>query len=104
MGGVLIPGAVAPKLIRKDDLKTMRQGSVIVDVAIDENPAAWRRFTRRKRTKSTHVVDGVIHYGQRTCRAAFAHFDARSASTQPSYALTLANKGWKEGAADRPPC
>ena len=50
VGAVLIPGARAPRLVRKDDLKTMKNGSVIVDVAVDqggcvEKPPGPRRTT-----------------------------------------------------------
>jgi len=61
IGAVLIPGALAPKLITGDMLPTMKQGSVIVDVAIDQGGCAE---TSRPTTHSdpTYVVDGVVHY------------------------------------------
>ncbi len=61
IGAVLIPGALAPKLITRDMLPTMKQGSVIVDVAIDQGGCAE---TSRPTTHSdpTYVVDGVVHY------------------------------------------
>ena len=61
IGAVLIPGALAPKLITRDMLPTMKQGAVIVDVAIDQGGCAE---TSRPTTHSdpTYVVDGVIHY------------------------------------------
>ena len=61
IGAVLIPGALAPKLITRDMLPTMKEGSVIVDVAIDQGGCAE---TSRPTTHSdpTYVVDGVVHY------------------------------------------
>jgi len=61
IGAILIPGAKAPKLVKKDDLKLMKLGSVIVDVAIDQGGCIE---TSRPTTHSdpTFVVDGVIHY------------------------------------------
>src|SRR5207302_1194487 len=62
VGAVLIPGAKAPKLIRRDDLARMQPGSVIVDVAIDQGGCVE---TMRPTTHEnpTYVVEGVIHYG-----------------------------------------
>ena len=59
--GVLIPGAAAPRLITAEDVKAMKPGSVIVDVAIDQGGGAE---TSRPTTHSdpTYVVDGVVHY------------------------------------------
>ncbi|MEW5904265.1 MAG: alanine dehydrogenase [Pseudomonadota bacterium] len=62
IGAVLIPGAVAPKLIRREDLKLMRPGAVIVDVAVDQGGCVE---TTRPTTheQPTFIVDGVVHYG-----------------------------------------
>ena len=61
IGAVLVPGALAPRLIRKEQLKTMRDGSVIVDVAIDQGGCVE---TARPTTHQdpTYIVDGVVHY------------------------------------------
>lgn len=61
VGAVLVPGAKAPRLIRRDDLKHIRPGSVIVDVAIDQGGCVE---TARVTTHSNPVyeVDGVVHY------------------------------------------
>jgi alanine dehydrogenase len=61
IGGVLIPGAEAPKLITHEHVRTMKPGSVLVDVAIDQGGCAE---TSRPTThdEPTYVVDGVIHY------------------------------------------
>src|SRR6185503_13753205 len=62
VGAVLIPGAVAPRLIRREDLKTMQPGSVIVDVAIDQGGCV-ETIHATTHENPTYVVDGVIHYG-----------------------------------------
>jgi alanine dehydrogenase len=61
IGAVLIPGAKAPRLVRKEDLKTMKPGSVVIDVAVDQGGCME---TTRPTTHSdpTYVVDNVIHY------------------------------------------
>ncbi len=61
IGGVLVPGAEAPKLITKDMIKLMKKGSVIVDVAIDQGGCVE---TSKPTTHAnpTFIVDGVVHY------------------------------------------
>ena len=61
VGGVLIPGAEAPKLVTKDMLKLMKRGSVIVDVAIDQGGCVE---TSKPTTHAnpTYIVDDVVHY------------------------------------------
>jgi alanine dehydrogenase len=61
IGAVLIPGAKAPRLVRREDLKRMNPGSVLIDVAIDQGGCVE---TARPTTHSdpTYIVDGVIHY------------------------------------------
>lgn len=61
VGAVLIPGAAAPRLVRREDLKLMKQGSVIVDVAVDQGGCVE---TCRPTTHAqpTYVIEGVIHY------------------------------------------
>jgi alanine dehydrogenase len=61
IGAVLIPGAKAPRLVERDDLKRMKPGSVIIDVAIDQGGCI---ATSRPTTHSepTYIVDDVVHY------------------------------------------
>ena len=61
IGGVLIPGAEAPKLVTKDMIKSMKKGSVVVDVAIDQGGCVE---TSKPTTHAnpTYVVDNVVHY------------------------------------------
>jgi len=96
VGGVLIPGAKAPKLIRKDDLKTMQPGAVIVDVAIDQGGCV-ETIHATTHENPTYVVDGIIHYGVANMPGGVPRTStlALTNATFP-YALQLANKGWKQ--------
>ena len=100
VGGVLIPGAKAPKLIRREDLKTMQPGSVIADVAVDQGGCVE---TTKPTTHEnpTYVVDGVIHYGVANMPGGVPRTStlALTNATLP-YALQLANKGWKQALRD----
>lgn len=96
VGAILIPGAKAPKLVTKDMLKTMRPGSVIVDVAVDQGGCV----ETSKPTTHEHpafIVDDVVHYcvanmpGAVPCTSTIALTN----STLP-YALQLADKGWRK--------
>ena len=95
IGGVLIPGAVAPKLIRRADLKLMRPGAVIVDVAIDQGGCV-ETIHATTHENPTYVVDGIIHYGVANMPGGVPRTStlALTNATFP-YALTLASKGWK---------
>jgi alanine dehydrogenase len=95
IGAVLVAGAKAPKLLTRDMLKEMKDGSVIVDVAIDQGGC----FETSKAT--THddpcfEVDGVIHYCVANMPGAVARTSTRALTnaTLP-YAIEIANKGWK---------
>ena len=95
VGAVLIPGAVAPRLIRREDLKTMQPGSVIVDVAIDQGGCV-ETIHATTHENPTYVVDGVIHYGVANMPGGVPRTStlALTNATFP-YALQLANKGWR---------
>src|SRR3954467_4353864 len=96
VGAVLIPGAKAPKLIRKADLKTMQPGSVIVDVAIDQGGCV-ETIHATTHENPTYVVDGIIHYGVANMPGGVPRTStlALTNATLP-YAMQLANKGWKK--------
>jgi alanine dehydrogenase len=102
IGGVLIPGAKAPKLVRREDLKTMQPGSVIVDVAIDQGGCV-ETIKATTHENPTYVVDGVIHYGVANMPGGVPRTStlALTNATFP-YALQLANKGWKVALRDSP--
>jgi alanine dehydrogenase len=61
IGAVLVPGASAPKLVTRQMLKSMQQGSVLVDVAIDQG-GCFETSHPTTHADPTYVVDGIIHY------------------------------------------
>ena len=61
IGSVLIPGAKAPKLVRKDDLARMKPGAVVVDVCIDQG-GCFETSRPTTHAEPTYVVDGIVHY------------------------------------------
>src|SRR5580704_11554339 len=92
---VLVPGAMAPKLISAQTVKAMKPGSVIVDVAIDQGGCAE---TSRPTTHShpTYVVDDVVHYCVTNMPGAVARTSTFALSNvTTSFVLTLADKGWR---------
>jgi len=100
IGGVLIPGAKAPKLITRDMLPTMKKGAVIVDVAIDQG-GCFETSKPTTHAEPTYVVDGVIHYCVANMPGAVPYTStlALTNATLP-YAIQLANKGWKKACSD----
>ncbi len=62
VGAVLIPGAKAPRLVTREMLPTMKEGSVIVDVAVDQGGCV-ETIKPTTHDDPTYVVDGVVHYG-----------------------------------------
>ncbi len=95
IGSVLIPGAKAPHLVKAEDLKRMKNGSVIVDVAIDQGGCVE---TSRPTTHAdpTYVVDGVVHYCVTNMPGAVGRTStfALCNVTLP-YVRRIASKGWK---------
>jgi alanine dehydrogenase len=96
IGGVLIPGAEAPKLVTKDMLKFMKRGSVIVDVAIDQGGCVE---TSKPTTHGdpTYIVDDVVHYCVANMPGGVPRTStiALNNATLP-HLVKLANKGYKE--------
>ena len=100
VGAVLLHGAKAPKLITRDMLSSMKQGSVLVDVAIDQGGC----FETSKPTthgNPVYEVDGVIHYCVANMPGAvpLTSTMALTNATLP-YAVKLANKGWQQCALE----
>lgn len=102
IGAVLIPGASAPKLVRRDMLKTMKRGSVMVDVAIDQG-GCFETSRPTTHTDPIYFVDGVLHYCVSNMPAAVPHTSTfgLTNATFP-YLLTLANKGLEKAAEKSP--
>ena len=96
VGGVLIPGAEAPKLVTKDMLKLMKRGSVIVDVAIDQGGCVE---TSKPTTHGdpTYIVDDVVHYCVANMPGGVPRTStfALNQATLP-YLVKLANKGYQK--------
>jgi len=93
IGAVLVPGASAPKVIRRDMIKLMRPGSVVVDVAIDQGGCME---TSRATTHSEPIfyVDDVVHYCVSNMPAAVPHTSTYGLTNATfPYLLTIANKG-----------
>ena len=102
IGAVLIPGAKAPRLITRDMLKTMKKGSVLVDVAIDQG-GCFETSKPTTHTDPTYVIDDVIHYCVANMPGAVAKTStlALTNATLP-YVLEIARKGWKKAMQDNP--
>jgi alanine dehydrogenase len=100
VGAVLIPGAIAPKLIKRDMLKLMKPGSVIVDVAIDQG-GCFETSKATTHSDPIYTVDGVIHYCVANMPGAVPYTSTTGLTnvTLP-YAIDLANKGWKQACQD----
>ncbi len=100
VGGVLIPGAAAPKLITRDMLSLMRPGSVIVDVAIDQGGCLETSHATTHQDP-TYVVDGVVHYCVANMPGGVARTStlALTNATLP-FVLQLANKGYRQALQD----
>ncbi len=102
IGGVLIPGAAAPKLVTRKMLKEWKPGSVLVDVAIDQGGCA-ETSKATTHAEPTYVVDNVIHY----CVANMPGGVARTSTfalnnvTLP-FLLAIAGKGYKQALLDNP--
>lgn len=100
IGAVLIPGASAPKLVSRDDLRLMKKGSVIVDVAIDQGGC----FETSKVTyhdNPVYTVEGVVHYcvGNMPGAVSITSTMALTSNTL-KYGLDIANKGIEKAIED----
>ena len=93
IGAVLIPGASAPKVVRRQMIANMKRGAVVVDVAIDQG-GCFETSHATTHTEPVYVVDGVVHYCVSNMPAAVPHTStfALTNATFP-YLLELANKG-----------
>ena len=96
VGAVLLPGAKAPHLIKRDDLKLMKPGSVIVDVAVDQGGCV-ETIHPTTHENPTYFVDGILHYAVANMPGGVPRTStlALTNATLP-YALKLAKMGWQE--------
>ncbi|HEU6438057.1 MAG TPA: alanine dehydrogenase [Nitratidesulfovibrio sp.] len=96
IGAVLVPGAKTPHLVTREDLKLMRKGAILVDVAIDQG-GCFETSRPTTHADPVYVVDGVNHYCVANIPGAVAMTStaALTNATLP-YALAIADLGWKE--------
>jgi alanine dehydrogenase len=100
IGGVLVPGATAPKLVSRDHIARMKPGSAIVDVAIDQGGCVETSHATTHEDP-TFIVDEVVHYCVANMPGAVARTStvALNNATLP-FIIKLANKGAKQACAD----
>ncbi|CAN5884469.1 alanine dehydrogenase [soil metagenome] len=102
IGAVLIAGARAPRLVSREDLKRMKHGAVVVDVAIDQGGCieTSRPTTHRQ---PTYVVDGVVHYCVTNMPGAVGRTSTYAlCNVTLPYVLQMASKGWRAVAEQSP--
>ena len=102
VGAVLIPGAAAPKLVRREMLPRMRNGAVMADVAIDQG-GCFETSKATTHDDPTYVVDGIVHYCVANMPGAVARTSTYALNnvTLP-HALDIADQGWKTALASNP--
>ena len=100
VGAVLVPGAKAPHLVRREHLALMKQGAAIVDVAVDQGGCVETTHPTTH-ADPTYVVDGIVHYGVANMPGAVARtstFALNNATLR--FGLELADKGWERAIAE----
>jgi alanine dehydrogenase len=100
IGAVLIAGAAAPKLVTRAMIKTMKQGAVLVDIAIDQG-GCFETSRPTTHAAPTYVLDGVIHYCVTNMPGAVPRTStfALTNATLP-YVRALADHGWRQAIAN----
>ena len=102
IGGVLIPGAAAPKLVTREMVSRMKPGAVVVDVAIDQG-GCFETSRPTTHAEPTYVVDGVVHYCVANMPGAVARTSTFALNNATiGHALALADKGWRAALRDDP--
>lgn len=102
VGAVLIRGARAPRLVRRDDLKLMKPGAVVVDVAVDQG-GCFETTRPTTHSEPTYLIEDVVHYAVTNMPGAVGRTStyALCNATLP-YALHIANRGLREAARQNP--
>lgn len=102
VGAVLIPGAAAPRLVTRAMLATMKQGAVLVDVAIDQG-GCFETSRPTTHADPTFLVEGIVHYCVANMPGAVARTSTYALNnvTLP-HMLRMADKGWKEALRSDP--
>jgi alanine dehydrogenase len=102
VGGVLIPGAAAPKLVTRNMISRMKKGAVVVDVAIDQG-GCFETSHATTHAEPTYMVDGVVHYCVANMPGAVARTSTFALNNATiAHAVALADKGWKQALKDNP--
>ena len=100
IGGVLVPGAAAPKLVTRDMISKMKPGAVVVDVAIDQG-GCFETSHATTHAEPTYVVDGVVHYCVANMPGAVARTSTFALNNATiGHAVALASKGWRKAMRD----
>lgn len=102
IGAVLVPGAAAPKLVKRSMLSKMRPGSVLVDVAIDQG-GCFETSRPTTHDEPTYIVDNIVHYCVANMPGAVARTStfALNNATFP-FIMELANKGYRRALLEDP--
>jgi alanine dehydrogenase len=102
IGGVLVPGAAAPKLVTRQMVAKMKQGAVIVDVAIDQG-GCFETSRATTHEQPTFIIDGVVHYCVANMPGAVARTSTFALNNATiGHALALADKGWRKALQANP--
>src|SRR5574343_1297840 len=102
IGGVLVPGAAAPKLVTKEMIARMKSGAGVADVAIDQG-GCFETSHATTHEKPTFVVDGVVHYCVANMPGAVARTSTFALNNATiSHAVALADKGWQKALKANP--
>lgn len=100
IGAVLIPGARAPRLVRREHLKLMRPGSVIVDVAVDQG-GCIETIRPTTHDDPVYMIDGILHYGVANMPGAVARTSTLALTgTTLKYGLAIADNGLEQSALE----
>jgi alanine dehydrogenase len=100
IGGVLVPGAAAPKLVTRSMVSRMKKGAVVVDVAIDQG-GCFETSHATTHADPTFVVDGVVHYCVANMPGAVARTSTFALNNATiGHAVALATKGWRQALRD----
>ncbi len=103
VGAVLIPGAKAPKLVTEEMVRSMRPGSVIVDVAIDQGGCVETVDHATTHDNPTYVKHGVVHYSVANMPGAVPRTSTYAlTNVTVAYAATIADKGYRKAILDDP--
>lgn len=102
IGGVLVPGATAPKLVTRSMISGMKKGAVVVDVAIDQG-GCFETSRITTHADPTFVVDGVVHYCVANMPGAVARTSTFALNNATmGHTVALANKGWRQALTENP--